>query len=182
MRFESTEIAGVVLVHPNVFSDERGHFFESWEARKFAAAGIDARFVQDNQSYSLRHTLRGLHYQILQPQGKLVRVIAGAVFDVAIDLRRSSMTFGKSIGVELSAENRRMLWVPPGFAHGFLVLSESAVFHYKCTDFYSPAGERSIRWNDSDLRINWPLPPDSAPILSSKDAQAPSFHDSECYP
>src|SRR6185437_10991819 len=142
MEFEPTAIRDVVLIRPRVFGDARGYFFESWEERKFAAGGIAARFVQDNHSHSARHVLRGLHYQMPNPQGKLVRVTSGAVFDVAVDIRRSSPTFGRWVGVELSEENHHMLWVPPGLAHGYMTLTESADFVYRCTDFYAPAHER----------------------------------------
>jgi dTDP-4-dehydrorhamnose 3,5-epimerase len=182
MQFEPTEISDVVLIRPRVFDDERGYFFESWEARKFAAAGLDVSFVQDNHSHSHRHILRGLHYQIEHAQGKLIRVVTGEVFDVAVDVRRSSPTFGRWVGVVLSAENRRMLWVPPGFAHGFLVLSASADFLYRCTEFYAPDHERTIRWDDPDLGISWPLPAGAAPVLSAKDAFAGGFRNAECYP
>lgn len=182
MEFEPTAIPDVVLIRPKVFGDARGFFLESWEERKFADAGITAKFVQDNHSRSARHTLRGLHYQIQQPQGKLVRVVTGSVYDVAVDIRRSSPTFGRWVGVTLSAENRHMLWVPAGFAHGFVVLSESADFLYRCTDFYAPPYERAIRWNDPDLGIVWPLPQGVDPILSPKDAAAPRFRDAEYFP
>jgi dTDP-4-dehydrorhamnose 3,5-epimerase len=182
MHFEPTRIPEVVLIRPRVFGDARGFFLESWEERKFAAAGIDVRFVQDNHSRSARHTLRGLHYQIQQPQGKLVRVVSGAVFDVAVDVRRSSATFGQWVGVELTAENHEMLWVPPGFAHGFVVLSEYADFLYRCTDFYAPPYERAIRWDDSDIGVQWPLPPGAEPLLSTKDAAAGSFRQAEYFP
>lgn len=182
MEFEPTAIPDVVLIRPKVFGDARGFFLESWEERKFADAGITAKFVQDNHSRSARHTLRGLHYQIQQPQGKLVRVVTGSVYDVAVDIRRSSPTFGRWVGVTLSAENRHMLWVPAGFAHGFVVLSESADFLYRCTDFYAPPYERAIRWNDPDLGIVWPLPQGIDPILSPKDAAAPRFRDAEYFP
>jgi dTDP-4-dehydrorhamnose 3,5-epimerase len=182
MEFEPTEIPDVVLIRPKVFGDPRGFFFESWEERKFAAAGLDMKFVQDNHSRSARNILRGLHYQIGQPQGKLVRVATGAVYDVAVDIRRSSPTFGRWVGVTLSEENRHMLWVPPGFAHGFLVLSESADFLYRCTDFYAPPQERAIQWNDPDLNIAWPLPAGVAPVLSAKDAVAVRFRDAEYFP
>jgi dTDP-4-dehydrorhamnose 3,5-epimerase len=182
MEFEPTEIPDVVLIRPKVFGDPRGFFFESWEERKFAAAGLDVKFVQDNHSRSARHILRGLHYQIGQPQGKLVRVVTGAVYDVAVDIRRSSPTFGRWVGVTLSEENRHMLWVPPGFAHGFLVLSESADFLYRCTDFYAPPQERAIQWNDPDLKVAWPLPAGVAPVLSAKDAVAARFRDAEYFP
>jgi len=182
VQFEPTQIPDVVLVKPAVFGDARGFFMETWEERKFAAAGIPVRFVQDNQSRSAQHILRGLHYQVQQPQGKLVRVISGAVFDVAVDLRRSSPTFGKWVGVTLSEENKHSLWVPPGFAHGFLVLSPSADFVYKCTDFYAPQYERSIRWDDPDLGIRWPLPAGVQPSLSQKDANGASLPDADTFP
>ena len=182
MEFERTAIPEVVLIRPKVFGDPRGYFFESWEESKFAAAGLDVKFVQDNHSRSARNILRGLHYQIQQTQGKLVRVVTGAVFDVAVDIRRGSPTFGRWVGVTLSEENHHMLWVPPGFAHGFLVLSESADFLYRCTDFWAPPHERAIAWNDPDLNITWPLPSGSQPILSAKDAVARSFRDAEYFP
>jgi dTDP-4-dehydrorhamnose 3,5-epimerase len=182
MEFLSTSIPDVVLVKPRVFGDERGFFLESWHEAKFAAAGIDARFVQDNHSRSTRNTLRGLHYQIRQAQGKLVRVTRGAVFDVAVDIRRSSPTFGKWIGMELSAANRQMLWVPPGFAHGFLALEEDTEFQYKCSGYYSPEHERVIAWNDPDLAIQWPLPRGESPTLSPRDAAAGSFRAAEHFP
>jgi dTDP-4-dehydrorhamnose 3,5-epimerase len=182
MQFERTAIPDVVLVRPRVFGDARGFFFESWEERKFAAAGCDAKFVQDNHSRSTRHTLRGLHYQIQHAQGKLVRVVAGTVYDVAVDIRRSSPTFGRWVSVTLSDENHHMLWIPAGFAHGFLVLSDFADFVYRCTDYYSPTHERAILWNDPDLNIEWPLPSGEAPVLSAKDAVAHRFRDAECFP
>lgn len=182
MQFEPTEIPDVVLIRPQVFGDSRGFFLETWHERKFAAAGIDAHFVQDNHSRSGQHILRGLHYQIQQTQGKLVRVVTGSVFDVAVDIRRSSPTFGRWVGAVLSQENHHMLWVPPGFAHGFVVLSASADFLYRCTDFYAPAHERAILWNDPDLDIRWPLPPGAEPVLSPKDAAAPRFRDAEVFP
>lgn len=163
-------IPEVVLIEPKVFGDARGFFFESFNAAAFAAAtGVTAAFVQDNHSRSARGVLRGLHYQLPpQAQGKLVRVVQGEVFDVAVDIRRASPTFGRWVGARLSAENHHQLWVPPGFAHGFLVLSESAEFLYKTTDYYAPALERCIAWNDPDLAVDWPL--ESAPLLSVKDA------------
>jgi dTDP-4-dehydrorhamnose 3,5-epimerase len=182
MRFIPTEIPDVVLIRPQVFGDPRGFFLESWQERKFAAAGITASFVQDNHSRSTRHTLRGLHYQLRRPQGKLVRVVAGSVYDVAVDIRRHSPHFGRSVSVTLSADNHDMLWVPPGFAHGFLVLSESADFLYRCTDFYAPEDERAVLWSDAELAIPWPLAPGVAPVLSARDAAARSFRDAECYP
>jgi dTDP-4-dehydrorhamnose 3,5-epimerase len=182
MRFIPTEIPDVVLIRPEVFGDSRGFFLESWQERKFAAAGIGASFVQDNHSRSTRHTLRGLHYQLRHPQGKLVRVVAGSVYDVAVDLRRHSPHFGRCVGVTLSEDNHAMLWVPPGFAHGFLVLSESADFLYRCTDFYAPQDERAIAWSDPELGVAWPLPPGVEPVLSGRDAVAGSFRDAEYYP
>jgi dTDP-4-dehydrorhamnose 3,5-epimerase len=163
-----TAIPDVKLVEPKVFGDARGFFFESWNRRALASAGIDAEFVQDNHSRSRRGVLRGLHYQIERPQGKLVRVVAGEVFDVAVDLRRSSPAFGRWVGVTLSAENRRMFWVPPGFAHGFVVLSESADFLYKTTEYWFPEHERTLLWNDPEVGIVWPF--DGAPTLAPKDA------------
>lgn len=170
MNFIETRLPGVVIVEPEVFGDDRGFFMESWNARAFEAAGIPGPWVQDNHSRSAKGVLRGLHYQVRQTQGKLVRVTAGAVFDVAVDLRRSSPTFGRWEGVELSAGNRRMLWVPPGFAHGFLTLTETADFQYKCTDYYAPEWERAILWNDPEIGIDWPLDEGETPSLSAKDA------------
>lgn len=181
MNLEQTSLPGVILIKPDVFEDRRGFLMESWNARSYADAGIDADFVQDNLSRSSRHTLRGLHYQIQQPQGKLVRVVLGEVFDVAVDLRRSSPTFGKHEGVILSGENKHSLWIPPGFAHGFLVMSDSATFEYKCTDFYAPEHERTIRWDDPDIDINWPLPDGAEPVLSEKDQAAPSLLKADTY-
>ena len=168
MRVEPTALPGVLLIEPKVFEDARGFFFESWNRRTFAEAGIDAEFVQDNHSRSRRGVLRGLHYQIEHAQGKLVRVVAGAVFDVAVDLRRASATFGRHVALELSAENRRMMYIPPGFAHGFLVVSDAAEFLYKTTDYWYPEHERTLLWNDSALGIEWPA--DIAPVLAPKDA------------
>ena len=182
MEFEPTAIAEVVLIRPRVFGDARGFFMESWERRKFAAAGLDLDFVQDNHSHSARHILRGLHYQIKQPQGKLVRVTSGTVFDVAVDIRRASPTFGRWVGVTLSAENHHMLWVPPGFAHGYLVLSDSADFLYKVADFWAPEHERAIRWDDPAVGVRWPLPDGAQPGLSAKDAAAPLLGEAEVYP
>src|SRR4051812_23775905 len=174
-------LPGVLLIEPKVFGDARGFFYESWNQRDFdAAVGRPVRFVQDNHSASMRNVLRGLHYQVGRPQGKLVRVVAGEVFDVAVDLRRSSATFGKAVGVRLSADNHRMLWVPEGFAHGFLVLSERAEFLYKATDYYSPEHERSLLWNDPALSIDWPLA--GEPQLKPKDASATPLAQAETYP
>jgi dTDP-4-dehydrorhamnose 3,5-epimerase len=182
MQFEPTRLPEVVLIKPRVFGDTRGFFYETWQQQKFAAAGIDALFVQDNHSHSTRHTLRGLHYQIQQPQGKLVRVTRGAVYDVAVDIRRRSPRFGQWVGVTLSDDNHEMLWVPPGFAHGYLALSDEVDFLYKCTDYYAPQHERSILWNDATLGVRWPLTEGVAPTLSGKDAAAPGFLDAEVFP
>jgi dTDP-4-dehydrorhamnose 3,5-epimerase len=182
MEFVRTHIPDVILVKPRVFGDERGFFLESWHEAKFAAGGIDARFVQDNHSRSTRNTVRGLHYQIRQPQAKLVRVTRGSVFDVVVDLRRSSPTFGRWIGVELSAATHEMLFVPAGFAHGFLALEEGTEFQYKCTDYYAPEYERVIAWNDPDLAIQWSLPAGESATLSSRDAAAGSFRAAELFP
>jgi dTDP-4-dehydrorhamnose 3,5-epimerase len=163
-----TALAGVKLIEPRVFGDDRGFFMESWNAQTFAAAGLDLTFVQDNHSRSARGVLRGLHYQIGPAQGKLVRVVSGAVFDVAVDLRRSSPTFGHWVGYELSAANHRMLWVPPGFAHGFLTLQDGTDFLYKCTEFYTPAAEHCLAWDDPTVGIDWPLD-GMTPMVSDKD-------------
>ena len=169
MRVIPTEIPDVLVIEPDVFGDDRGFFYESYSKRKFAeATGIRDEFVQDNHSMSVRGVLRGLHYQIRQAQGKLVRVTVGEVFDVAVDLRKSSVTFGRWAGERLSADNKRQMWIPPGFAHGFVVLSESAEFQYKTTDYYAPEHERCIKWDDAELAIDW-LYPDS-PSVSEKDA------------
>lgn len=182
MKFTPTRLPGVVRVEPKVFEDQRGWFMETWEAQKFSAAGLETRFVQDNHSVSRQWVLRGLHFQLRRQQGKLVRVIRGEVFDVVVDVRRSSPTFGQWVGQHLSAANRHMLWIPPGFAHGFLTLSEEAEFVYKCTDFYDPASERTVLWNDTALRIEWPLPEGIAPILAQKDAGAEPLRLVECPP
>lgn len=182
MKLIETAIPDVRIIEPRVFGDARGFFMETWSRRDFAAAGIDADFVQDNHSRSVQGTLRGLHYQIQQPQGKLVRVTAGEVFDVAVDLRRASPTFGRWVGVMLSSENHRQLWVPPGFAHGFYVVSEVAEFQYKCTDYYAPVHERCIRWDDPELGIEWPLiAGGSGPLLSAKDRNGLLISQSEVY-
>jgi dTDP-4-dehydrorhamnose 3,5-epimerase len=175
-----TGIPDVWILEPKVFGDERGFFYESFNANQFReATGVMDEFVQDNHSRSAKDVLRGLHYQIQQPQGKLVRVVAGTVFDVAVDIRRNSPTFGKWVGVELSAENKRQLWVPKGFAHGFVVTSESAEFLYKTTDYYAPQFERSIRWDDPDIGIQWPA--GIKPTLSKKDDAAHSFANAELF-
>jgi dTDP-4-dehydrorhamnose 3,5-epimerase len=167
MKVIPTAIPDVLILEPNVFGDDRGFFFESWNRRNLAEAGIDADFVQDNHSRSQKNVLRGLHYQIEHAQGKLVRVTAGAVYDVAVDLRRSSPSFGQWVGFGLSAADHRMAWIPPGFAHGFYVISDAAEFLYKTTDYYSPAHERTLQWNDPQLAIPWPL--DGEPLLAGKD-------------
>ncbi len=181
MKIIETRIPDVKLIEPKVFGDERGFFMETWNEKAFQDAGINATFVQDNHSRSVRNTLRGLHYQIKQPQGKLVRVTRGEVFDVAIDLRTDSPTFGQWAGEYLSEDNNRMLWVPPGFAHGFLVTSGTADFQYKCTDFYAPECERAIHWADNELAIVWPTEDGLEPIVSQKDGQAGSFAQAEKY-
>jgi dTDP-4-dehydrorhamnose 3,5-epimerase len=179
MRIVEEFSSGVLLLEPRVYRDDRGHFFESFNQAEFDQIVPRIRFVQDNQSRSRRNVLRGLHYQIRQPQGKLVRVLSGEVFDVAVDLRRNSPTFGKWNGVRLSSETPLTVWIPPGFGHGFLALSDFAEVHYKATDYYAAEHERAIRWDDPDLGIAWPLA--GAPILSPKDAGGSSFRDAEVY-
>jgi dTDP-4-dehydrorhamnose 3,5-epimerase len=174
-----TSLPGVTILEPRVFGDERGFFLESYNERGFAEVGIPQQFVQDNHSSSRRNVLRGLHYQIKQPQGKLVRVVEGEILDVAVDLRRSSATFGKWEAVRLSSENKRMLWIPVGFAHGFFVASEKAQVLYKTTDYYAPEHERTIAWNDSDLNIDWQL--ESEPTISAKDQKGVRFRDAETF-
>jgi dTDP-4-dehydrorhamnose 3,5-epimerase len=181
MEFIPTRLPEVILIKPKVFGDARGFFLESWQQHKFAEAGIHANFVQDNHSRSSQWTLRGMHFQIQNTQGKLVRVTQGSVFDVAIDVRRSSPNFGKWVGVELDDINHHMLWVPPGFAHGFLALSESVDFLYKVTDIYAPQHERTIRWDDADVGIEWPLPSGVMPKLAARDAQASGIKDVEVF-
>jgi len=179
MRATATSLPDVLIIEPRVFEDARGFFFESYNRRTFAEAGIDAEFVQDNHSRSVRGVLRGLHYQIQHAQGKLVRVVAGEVFDVAVDLRRSSPTFGGHVAMRLSASDRRMLYIPPGFAHGFLVLSDAAEFLYKTTDYWYPAHDRTLRFDDPALGIGWPV--DVAPTLAPKDAAGALLADAETY-
>jgi dTDP-4-dehydrorhamnose 3,5-epimerase len=181
MKFTQTRIPDVVLIEPDVFGDHRGFFMETYQKERYFKAGIRYSFVQDNHSGSNRGTLRGLHYQIRHPQGKLVRACAGEIFDVAVDIRQSSPTFGHWVGVVLSAENKRQLWVPPGFAHGYYVLSDWAEFLYKTTDYYAPEWERSLRWNDPDLGIEWPLPDGEMPILSEKDQHAPLIEEADLF-
>ena len=179
MQVTPTALPDVLLVEPRVFGDDRGFFYESWNRRAFAAAGIDVDFVQDNHSRSRRGVLRGLHYQVERAQGKLVRAVAGEVFDVVVDLRRSSPAFGRSLGVVLSAANKRMLWVPPGFAHGFLVLSEEAEFLYKTTDYWFPEHERTLLWSEPALAIDWPLA--GPPLLAAKDAAGTPLAGADTY-
>jgi dTDP-4-dehydrorhamnose 3,5-epimerase len=178
MRGTPTAIPDVILLEPKVFGDDRGFFYESYNQKVFLeATGVDIHFVQDNHSKSSRNVLRGLHYQIQNPQGKLVRVTQGEVFDVAVDIRKGSKTYGQWVGVLLSAENKKQIWIPPGLAHGFLVLSETAEFLYKTTDYYSPAFERCIAWNDPDLAIEWPI--SGLPVLSGKDTTGQFLRDAE---
>ena len=179
MNVIETRLSDVLILEPRVFGDERGFFMESYNRQRFAELGLPTEFVQDNHSRSARNVLRGLHYQIRQPQGKLVRVVRGAVYDVAVDLRRDSPTFGRWEGVELTEENKRMLWIPPGFAHGFLVLSDYADFLYKTTDFYAPEHERCLLWNDPEVGIAWPL--QGEPILSAKDKVGRTLAQAEVY-
>lgn len=181
MNVLPTALDGVLIIEPRVFGDARGFFLESWNEKAFAAAGVNRKFVQDNHSLSSRGTLRGLHYQMHQTQGKLVRVVSGEVFDVAVDLRRSSSTFGQWAGFTLSALNKRMLWIPEGFAHGFYVTSERAEFLYKCTDYYDPASERTLAWNDPRIGIQWPLVPGVPMQLSAKDEQGRRLADAEVF-
>ncbi|MBL8414930.1 MAG: dTDP-4-dehydrorhamnose 3,5-epimerase [Propionivibrio sp.] len=181
MKVTRCAIADVLLIEPRVFGDDRGFFFESFNQRTFRdVSGLDVDFVQDNHSKSARNVLRGLHYQINQPQGKLVRVVAGEVFDVAVDLRRRSPTFGRWVGKRLSADNKHQLWIPPGMAHGFVVLSESAEFLYKTSDYWAPEHERCIAWNDPTLAIEWPAI-NGAPLLSGKDAKGVAFLQAEVF-
>ena len=179
MQVIATRLPDVLLIEPKVFGDARGFFMESWNRQTFADLGLDLDFVQDNHSRSARGVLRGLHYQLNQPQGKLVRVTNGAVYDVAVDVRRSSPYYGQWTGHELSADNQHMLWIPPGFAHGFLVLSENADFLYKTTAYYAPQWDRGIRWDDPDIGVHWPL--QDVPTLSAKDQALPRLRDAETY-
>lgn len=181
MEFSATHIPDVVVIDPVVYEDSRGFFMDTWQQKKYADAGIDANFVQDSHSRSSYGALRGLHYQVSQAQGKLIRVIQGEVFDVAVDVRKSSPTYGQWVGEVLSAGNRKLLWIPPGFAHGFLVLSEFADFEYRLTDFYAPEHERTIRWDDPDLAIDWPLADGQKPLLSEKDQEGVFLNDAEVY-
>ncbi len=181
MIFQPTTIPDIILIEPKVFGDERGFFMESYREELFAQAGIHAHFVQDNHSGSRHGTLRGLHYQIQQAQGKLLRAVAGEIFDVAVDLRRSSPTFGRWVSVCLSAQNKRQLWVPAGFAHGFYVASDWAELIYKTTDYYAPQWERTLLWNDPQVGIDWPITAGEEPLLSTKDARGVPFRDAEVF-
>lgn len=180
MNIEETSLPGVLVITPKIYSDNRGAFWETWNLKDFELAGLPATWVQDNYSVSKKNVVRGIHYQIVQPQGKLVRASRGAVLDVAVDLRRNSPCFGEHVLVELSEENGRMLWIPEGFGHGFLVLSDIAGFAYKVTDYYNPKGERTIVWNDPELGIKWPISPDEA-IVSEKDANGATFKTAEVF-
>lgn len=180
MKIVETSLPGVVVITPTVYRDSRGLFFETYNEQQMVEAGLPGHWAQDNFSLSTRNVLRGIHYQISQPQGKLVRVTHGCVLDVAVDLRRSSVTFGQHVAVELSAENHQMLWIPEGFGHGFLVLSDQAGFAYKVTDYYSPAAERTLAWNDPDLAIPWPIAPADA-VISGKDRQGRSLREAELF-
>jgi len=182
MKLVETDIADVKILEPRVFGDERGFFMETWNARTLAGLGLDVAFVQDNESLSAKGVLRGLHYQIRNPQGKLVRVVTGSVFDVAVDMRKSSASFGRWVGVHLSAANKRMFWIPPGFAHGFLCLEDATHFLYKCTDYYAPEHERSLLWNDPAIGIHWPLDCVGQPQLTPKDQQGRLLRDAEAFP
>jgi len=180
VKVSPTELPEVLVIEPRVFADERGYFFESWNARVFAqATGLSVAFVQDNQSFSRRGVLRGIHYQVVRPQGKLVFVASGSVLDVAVDLRKSSPRFGRWVAVELNDTNRRQMWIPPGFGHGFLVKSDSALFLYKTTEYWYSEHDRSVRWNDPQLGIDWDL--SHAPILAAKDSAAPLLANAEVY-
>ncbi len=181
MEFTATQIPDVIVIDPIVYEDKRGFFMETWQEQKFRDAGIDARFVQSNHSRSSFGVLRGLHYQVSQAQGKLIRVIQGEAFDVAVDIRKSSPTFGQWVGETLSAGNRKLMWIPPGFAHGFLILSEFADFEYHATDLYAAEHERTIHWNDPDLAIAWPLAEGQVPLLSEKDEAGDFLKDAEVY-
>ena len=179
MRLIETVLPEVKILEPRLYEDERGFFLESWNARTFRDIGLDLDFVQDNHSRSSRGTLRGIHYQIRKPQGKLVRVTRGSVFDVAVDLRRGAPTFGRWVGVELNETNHRQLWVPPGFGHAFYVTSDSADFLYKCTEYYIPEHDRAVRWDDPAIGIEWPLSPGEPPLLSGKDRAAPALAEAD---
>lgn len=179
MRIIPTQISDVFFIELKVFDDARGYFMETWQRQKFAEIGIDHNFVQDNQSKSHKHIARGLHYQLHRPQGKLVRVVHGAVWDVAVDIRKDSKTFGKWVGAELSEDNKLLMWIPPGCAHGFLSLRDNSILTYKCSDYYAPEDERTILWNDPTLAIDWPIPLGVTPILSDRDKAGVAFKSAE---
>ena len=181
MEFVPTRLPDVIVMRPRVYEDSRGFFMDTWHRRLFEQEGIDATFVQDSHSGSVAGTIRGLHYQVKQAQGKLIRVVKGEAFDVAVDIRRSSPDFGQWAGEVLSAKNRKMIWIPPGFAHGFLVLSKTAEFEYKCTDYYAPEHERTLQWDDPNIGIDWPLLEQEEPILSNKDRLGLPLQDAEVY-
>ncbi len=181
MLTEPTSIPDIVIIIPQVFGDDRGFFMETYQAQRFGAAGLPFIYVQDNHSGSQHGTLRGLHYQIRQPQGKIVRVLAGEIYDVVVDLRRSSASFSQYLGIELSAKNKKQIWIPPGFAHGFYVLSDWAEVAYKATDYYAPQWERTLLWNDPALKIAWPIAKGEEPILSEKDRQGMLLSEAEVY-
>jgi dTDP-4-dehydrorhamnose 3,5-epimerase len=181
MKVLETSLPGVLVIEPTVFGDERGFFMETWNAKTFREHGLDWTFVQDNHSRSAKHILRGLHYQVRQPQGKLLRVTAGRAFDVAVDLRRSSPHFGKWTGIELNSKDKRLIWIPPGFAHGFLTLEDGTDVIYKCTDYYAPEHDRTIMWNDPSIAIDWPIPPGAKPTLSKKDEAGSTFASAETF-
>jgi dTDP-4-dehydrorhamnose 3,5-epimerase len=181
MQFEPTAIPEVVIINPQVYGDDRGFFMETYQAQRFGVAGLPFIYVQDNHSGSQKGTLRGLHYQIRQPQGKVVRVLVGEIYDVVVDLRRWSVTFSQWLGLELSEKNKKQIWIPPGFAHGFYVLSEWAEIAYKATDYYAPQWERTLLWNDPTLNITWPIPTGQTPVLSFKDLQGKPLIEAEVY-
>jgi dTDP-4-dehydrorhamnose 3,5-epimerase len=181
MKFIPTTIPDVILIEPKIYGDQRGFFMETYQTQRYAEVGILDAFIQDNHSGSQQGALRGLHYQIRHPQGKLLRVIAGEIFDVVVDIRRSSHTFGQWVGANLSAENKHQLWIPPGFAHGFYVLSKWAEVTYKVTDIYAPEWERTLMWNDPSVAIEWPIPPGEKPLLSAKDTQGKSLADADLF-
>lgn len=181
MNFIITKIPDVIVFQPKIYQDDRGFFMETYQKNFFEQIGIDHEFVQDNHSSSRKFTLRGLHYQVFHTQGKLVRAVIGEIFDVAVDLRKSSKYFGKWVGVTLSEKNKKVLWIPPGFAHGFVALSDRADVVYKATDFYDPKSDRSVRWNDPELAIDWPIPENVTPVISKKDSTAPLLKDAEIF-
>lgn len=182
MNFVQTPLPGIIIIEPDIFRDDRGFFLETWHRQKFTDGGIDTKFVQDNHSRSAKNTLRGLHYQVQHAQGKLIRVVEGLIFDVVVDLRKTSSTFGKWYGHTLSSEYMNMLWCPPGFAHGFLVISDNADVCYKCTDYYAPNYERTLHWDDKDVGIEWPLDEGEEPILSDKDKVGKLLSEADIFP